>query len=106
MRWRTVAGWAGVTVAVVVWSAVAVSGVGIGVFAAADTRCGSAAADPRIDMRGGWIVIGTLIAWSAPFLLCSLIFRTRWAVAAASAATAIVFVAGAAVFTHPVVFCW
>ena len=106
MRWRAVAGWSGLIIAVVVWTAAAVAGVGIGVFAAADTRCGPAVADPQIDMRGGWIVIGTLIVWSMPFLLCSLFFRNRWAVAPTAAAAVVALVTAAAVFTHPVAFCW
>ncbi|WP_024799748.1 hypothetical protein [Nocardia sp. BMG51109] len=96
--------WVAAAGAATVWTAVAACSVAIGLFAAADTRCGSTT--PRVDMAGGWWVIATLAIWTLPFALCAFVFRSRWAVPAAWVAVVVDLVVVAAMFANPMRFCW
>ncbi|GAB2726802.1 hypothetical protein GCM10027089_58430 [Nocardia thraciensis] len=91
-------------VAAIAWTAAAAWSVAIGLFQAADTRCGSTT--PRVDMAGGWWVIATLAVWTLPFAVCAFIFRSRWVVPAAWLAVVVDLAVVTAMFTHPVRFCW
>ncbi|WP_280381231.1 hypothetical protein [Nocardia wallacei] len=93
-----------VAAAAIAWTAAAAWSVATGLFAAADTRCG--ATTPRVNMAGGWWVIVTLAVWTLPFVLCAFVFRSRWAVPAAWAAVVVDVIVVAAMFAHPVRFCW
>lgn len=92
------------TLAAVAWTALAAGGVAIGMFAAADTRCGSTTA--RVDMTGGWWVIGTVVIWMAPFGLWALLSRARTALLVAGTTGVVAAVVVVWMFTHPVRFCW
>ncbi|MQY20065.1 hypothetical protein [Nocardia macrotermitis] len=92
------------TLSAIVWTIAAAYSVAIGVFAAADTRCGTTTA--RVDMTGGWWVIATVTVWALPFVIWALRTRTRLSVSVAvvTMVTGIVIVAW--LFTHPTRFCW
>ncbi|WP_280318481.1 hypothetical protein [Nocardia wallacei] len=96
--------WVAAAAAAIAWTAAAAWSVATGLFAAADTRCG--ATTPRVNMAGGWWVIVTLAVWTLPFVLCAFVFRSRWAVPAAWAAVVVDLIVVAAMFAHPVRFCW
>ncbi|MGF6883544.1 flagellar biosynthesis protein FliQ [Nocardia sp. GAS34] len=104
MHLHPAAWWTVTALAAAVWTAAAAVGVAIGLFAAADTRCGSTVA--RVDMAGGWWVIGTVAIWTAPFAAGALLRRSRSMILIAGAAAVVAALVVVWMFTHPVRFCW
>ncbi|MGV9801889.1 hypothetical protein ACWDTP_27965 [Mycobacterium sp. NPDC003449] len=90
--------------AALAWTVAAGYLVAIGRFAAADTRCGHVA--PRVDMDGGWIVIGAVAVWAAPFVVLAIVRHRRWQVVLAAVVLVIAVAVVVEMFARPVAFCW